>query len=392
MNLDGVQIVDLTWLLPGAYGTQLLTNMGARVIKIEPPGSGDYMRDIEYPLTRTIGRETSSSEDTAEFNAVNRGKESVTLDLKTTSGRQAFYRLIEESDGVVEAFRPGVTERLRIDYETLTEYNPDIVYCSLTGYGQTGEYSDRPGHDHNYLAFSGFLDLNRRDASQKPIFPGYPLCDMAGGLFTAFSMVSAVLSRELGNMGGNYIDVAMTDVMLSFSQLMVPMAQKTGVRPGDTMLTGKFPFLDVYRTADDEFVVLAAVEPKFWTEFCRAIGREDLVDEHLTDDPAIREEVRSELRMEFGSKTRAEWEELFDDSDIPVSPVLTLSEALDHPQTASRGLLDDEFTIGFPALVRNGSVSTERPAPSRGEDTEAVLKELGLAGDTIEQITGDQRG
>jgi crotonobetainyl-CoA:carnitine CoA-transferase CaiB-like acyl-CoA transferase len=389
MRLDGIQIVDLTWLLPGAYGTQLLADMGARVIKIEPPGSGDYMRGIEYPVTRPIGREADRAEDSAEFEAVNRGKESVTLDLKSEAGREAFYRLVAESDAVIEAFRPGVAERLDIDYDRLTEYNEDIVYCSLTGYGQTGAYRDRPGHDHNYLAFAGFLDLNRHTEDERPTFPGYPICDMAGGVFAAFSLVSALLSRELGQRGGNYIDVAMTDVVLSFAQLLVPMARKTDPRPGETMITGKFPFLDTYRTADGEYLVLAAVEGKFWAEFCRHIDRPELIEHHFAEDPDVREEVRTEVQSALESKTRAEWEEIFDGTNVPVSPVQTLAEALDHPQTRSRDLMDDETKVGFPAVVRRGLDRTRDEAPEQGGDTEAVLRELGLSDAAVSTIVGD---
>jgi len=387
MRLDGLQIVDLTWLLPGAYGTQLLADMGARVVKIEPPESGDYMRTIEYPVTEEIGRQAVGTEMSAEFEAVNRGKESVTLDLKTEVGREALYRLVAESDAVIEAFRPGVAERLKIDYDRLTEHHADLVYCSLTGYGQTGQYRDRPGHDHNYLAFAGFLDLNRHDEEQQPVFPGFPLCDMAGGLFAAFSLVSALLSRELGRTGGTYIDIAMIDVVLSFAQLMVPMARKTDLRPGETMITGKFPFLETYRTADGEYLVLAAVERKFWEEFCRRIDRPELIEHHFSENPEIREEVRAEVQSAIESKTRAEWEAVFDGTDVPVSPVQTLAEALDHPQIKSRNLMDDATKVGFPALVRHGLDRPPGTAPNPGADTEAVLREVGLSEAEIATIT-----
>lgn len=172
---------------------------------------------------------------------VNRGKRSVALDLKTEDGQHAFYKLVETADVVFEGFRPGVAERLEIDYDTLIDYNDDLVYCSLTGYGQNGPWADRAGHDLNYIALSGLLDMTRDSDDSKPQMPGFPIGDMASGLFAAFAITDALLSRELGNTKGEHIDISMTDVVASFSQSVAYQAftgDPTLPRPGKTALTG----------------------------------------------------------------------------------------------------------------------------------------------------------
>jgi len=213
--LDGVRVVDLTRLLPGPYATQLLADLGADVVKVESP-EGDYAR---YATPRLDG-------EGGIFSMVNRGKRSVALDLKDDDGLDAFYALLDEdgwdADAVVEGFRPGVADRLGIGYEDARERNEDIVYCSLSGYGQEGGASDEAGHDLNYAAYAGLLDMTRAGgADDEPAMPGFPVGDMAGGVFAALSVVSALLGRERGA-GGEYIDASMAESLLSFSQAVVP--------------------------------------------------------------------------------------------------------------------------------------------------------------------------
>ncbi|MFT4947646.1 MAG: alpha-methylacyl-CoA racemase, partial [Natronomonas sp.] len=230
MQLDSVRVLDLSRLLPGPYATQLLADAGAEVVKIEDTGSGDYARAMP-PYTE--------GGDGAIFDAVNRGKRSVALDLKSEGGQRALHRLAEDADVVLETFRPTVVDRLGIDYGSLRETNEALVYCSLTGYGQGGPLADRAGHDLNYIGRAGMLDLTREGEDARPQIPGYTVADIAGGLFAAFSIVSALLSRELGPGGGEYIDVSMTDVVLSFSQAVVqPVFEGEQPRPGEGELNG----------------------------------------------------------------------------------------------------------------------------------------------------------
>ncbi|MFC6991599.1 CaiB/BaiF CoA transferase family protein [Haladaptatus sp. GCM10025707] len=379
MDLAGIRVLDLTRLLPGPYATQLLSDLGADVIKVEDTNTGDYARSMPPLTDEGVG---------AVFDGVNRGKRSVAIDLKAERGQDAFYELVANADVVFESFRPGVTDRLGIDYDTLTEHNPDLVYCSLSGFGQSGPLADTVGHDLNYVALSGLLDMTRADENSPPQIPGYPTADMAGGLFAAFSIVSALLSRELGN-GGGYVDVAMTDVVLSFSHaLAAPAFDGETPRPGQTPLTGAYPWYDVY-AAKDGYVTIAALEPKFWRAFCEAVGRTDLISVHMTDDEAEREALRQELENLFAGKTRDEWESTLEGVEAAFCGVYTVSEALSHPQLQSRDVIrrpeSGRPRIGFPA-VTDRDVDTDESLPEQGEHTAVVLREIGFSAFEIDKL------
>jgi crotonobetainyl-CoA:carnitine CoA-transferase CaiB-like acyl-CoA transferase len=378
MQLDEIRILDLTRLLPGPYGTQLLADMGAEVVKIEPPGEGDYARAME-PIVDGIG---------GVFGSTNRGKQSITLNLKDERAQEILLTMAEEADVLFEQFRPGVVDRLGIDYETVRERNTDIVYCSLTGYGQTGPYSDRVGHDLNYVGYGGLLDMTRPDEDSSPVLPGYPIADMNGGLFGVFAILGALLSRELGH-GGEYIDVSMTDIVLSLSQSVAPMAfADADPRPGETVLTGKYPSYGVYETADDRYVALAALEPHFWENFCAAVDREDLVDAHHSSDPVEVAALEAELEALFRERTRDEWAADLAEAETMVSPVKTLAEAIEDPQIRSRDIIEEGSPprIGFPA---NGTDigETDESVPELGEHTAAVLRRHGI--ENLDELRAD---
>mgnify|MGYP006287816305 CR=1 FL=1 len=385
MRLDDVRVLDLTRLLPGPYATQLLADLGATVIKVERPEGGDAARHMGTAGESGNGR---------IFEAVNRGKRSVALDLKDEADREAFYDLVAEADVVFESFRPGVAERLGVDHDTLSAYNEDLVYVSLSGYGQDGPNADRAGHDLNYAGVTGLLDMTRRDASSPPTVPGYPAVDMSSGLFAAFSIVSALFDREAGG-GGSYVDVAMTDVVLSFSQIFAGQAlADDDPRPGETMLTGKYPCYDVYRTADERWLTVAALEPKFWHELCAAIDRPELVERHMSDDPAVRAAVRDALEDAFAERSLEAWLDDLDDVDTAVGGVYTVGEALDHPQTREREMVvtadDAPPRLGFPA--RSPAIeSVPTTVPGHGEHTAAVLRDAGVPSDVVEQVTRRDR-
>ena len=371
MQLDSIRVLDLTRLLPGPYATQLLVDMGADVVKVEDTESGDYARLVPPYTDEGVG---------AVFDAVNRGKKSVALDLKSEEGQEALLGLVEAADVLIESFRPGVVDRLGVDYETVSEHNEEIIYCSLTGYGQAGPLADSVGHDLNYVGRAGLLDLTREDEESPPQIPGYPIADMAGGLFAAFSTVSALLSRELGNGTGEYVDVAMTDVVLSFAQPVAYEALTDGdLPPGNTELTGALPWYSVYETADEEFVTFAALESQFYEAFCEAVGREDLMGKHNTADPAEREALREELAEIFQSRTRKGWVETLADVEASVEPVYSPSEAVDQEQVAARDLIwgAGRGRIGFPALGSDAPRDEGRPIPAQGEHTEEVLRAHG---------------
>lgn len=381
MNLDSVTVLDLTQLLPGPYATQLLADMGADVVKVEPLG-GDPARHLELTGDRPGGL----------FDAVNRGKRSIALDLKADGGRECFLQLAADTDVVIEQFRPDVVSRLGIDYDAVQARNPGVVYCSLSGYGQTGPRSGRVGHDLNYVATAGLLDLNRDEPGDEPVIPGVPIADMAGGMTAAMCILGALLSRELGDGTGEYLDVSMTDVVVSLSQLVAANALGgERVEPGGTALAGALPCYGVYETADGRYVTLAALEPRFWEEFCRVVDREDLVEYHWSSDEAIREELRTELAAIFRERTAEEWEDELGDADVMFAGVNTLNEALESELVAARGMVLDGIAgapsrVGFPAQSSAALDVPRTPAPALGAHTEAVLQEHGVDAETIARL------
>lgn len=378
MRLDGVSVLDLSRLLPGPYATQVLADMGADVVKIERPGTGDYARSM------------SAGDGPDVFGAVNRGKRSVTLDLETAAAREAFHDLAATADVVVESFRPGVADRLGVGYEAVSETNPDVVYLSLSGFGATGPHRDRAGHDLNYVAMAGLLSMTRTESGGRPAIPGFPIADMAGGLFGALSVLGALLSRELGDGGGEHLDVALADAVVALSQVVSARAL-AGEDPAarETSLTGRYPCYDVYETADGEWVTLAALEPAFWETFCEAIDRPDLVDRHMATDPAEREAVREAVADTFRERTRDEWEASLGDVDAMVAPVRSVREVLDGDQVRARGLLRSGPAgerVGVPIRTSGDLDPPDERLPDLGEHTEDVLAAHGYDEAAVERL------
>ncbi len=382
MNLEGIKILDMTRLLPGPYATMLLGDLGAEIIKIEGPGSGDYARDME-PKVNGTG---------APFLMLNRNKKAIELDLKKEKGKEVFFELVEEADVVFEQFRPGVVENLGVDYETVKEINPDVIYCSLSSYGQTGPYSDRGGHDLNYMAESGLIDMTR-SKDGKPAIPGFPISVMVAGQFSAFSIVSALLDRELHGSSGEYIDLSIFESLVSLSSPIAwqPLLFDEVPRGGETDLTGALPFYDIYRTKDGRYLALAAYEPEFWENFCELIGREELKDRQFAEGDE-REEVREIIKEEFRKKTLEGWMHSLKDEEVMISPVKNLKEVFEDEHLEERGLigkvdLDGRKIeqVGFPAKSDKDVNEFRHGPPGRGEHTREVLKGLGY---TDEEIDG----
>jgi len=300
MSLDGLRVLDLSRLLPGAYCTQLLQAQGATVTKVEPK-AGDPIRALPG--------------GPAYFDALHHGQEVVTIDLRSPSGRQDFLARVVDSDVLVEGFRPGRMERMELGYASLAALNPALVYCAITGYGSTGAMARRAGHDLNYLALSGALSLMPlRDGV--PAIPGLQVADLAGGLQAAFLIAAALAGREKTGRGRR-VEVSMMDLMRSWTAL--PRAvQRAGL--SGLPLTGELPCYHVYAVADG-FLTVAALEYPFWAEFCRAIDREDLKERQF--DPAAIDVVQARLL----TSTRDAWMARFGDRDVCVEPVLKLEES-----------------------------------------------------------------
>ena len=340
MPLAGIRVVDLTRLLPGAYCTMLLARLGADVIKVEEPGRGDYMRL-----------------DDAQFEAVNRNKRSIELDLKSERGKEVLLRLVDTAHVLVEGNRPGVMQRLGLGWDVLHARNPRLVMCSITGYGQGGPFASRAGHDLNYMAVAGGLGLNgEREGPPVPL--SVQVADIGGGgLQPALEILGALLAVERAG-EGRWIDVSMTDGAIGF--LAIAFASLAGgdrVTRGYARLTGRYPCYRVYECADGRYYSVAALEPKFWQTLCDAVERPDLIDARLSEELEAHEKVEEVFR----ARTRDEWDRIFDGLDVCCEPVLDIDEVAGHPQVKARG-----------SLNATGRV------PQLGEHTDEILRELGL--------------
>lgn len=327
--LAGIRVLDLSLQLPGPFCTLMMADHGADVIKVDEP----------EPRVRT----PFSAEDAPGLSPsdryLNRGKRSLTLNLKTDEGKEIFRTLAEHADVVVEGFRPGVTERLGVDYGTLSARNPRLVYCSISGYGQTGPMRNVAGHDINYTSYAGILGMSGR-AGGAPAIPPVQIADLFGGAMMALSGILMALISRQSTGKGRWVDVSMTDgslAMLAF-HAVGSLAGAPDPERGKMILTGMFPCYETYRCADGGYVSLGSLEAWFWKGLVSALGRDDLAGlQYATGEEG--ERVKKDLAAIFAGRTRREWERFFDGKDVCFSPVLGLSEALSHPNAAARGMV-----------------------------------------------------
>ncbi|HRP22736.1 MAG TPA: CaiB/BaiF CoA-transferase family protein [Thauera sp.] len=378
--LEGVRILDLTRLLPGPLATQHLGDYGAEIIKVEDTGAGDYARSMG-----AMGGDTSYF-----YQIVNRNKRSLRLDLKQAEGKALFLRLIEGADVVVEGFRPGVMDRLGLGYAVLAARNPRLVLCSITGYGQTGPYAERAGHDINYIGYAGVLDQIGA-AGGPPVLPNLQIGDLLGGTMAAVMGIMVALFDAQRSGRGRHVDVSMTDA--AFAHAIFPLAEvlATGrARPrGEDLVSGGVPCYGVYETADGRHMAVGALEEKFWHLLCDTLGRPDLKPGHLARGE-VGAQVRAELEAIFGSRSQQAWIEVFDRVDCCVTPVLRLEESLQDAQLRARNMVVDAGAIrqfGPPVHMDRMPWTEPRPAPARaGEDSEAILAALGVEGEELARL------
>ena len=386
--LAGLKVLDLTRLLPGPVATMHLADLGAEVIKIEDTGAGDYARSMG-PGERAAG----ASGDSLFFRMVNRNKKSLRLDLKQAAGVEVFMRLAKDADVIFESFRPGVVDKLGIGYETIRTVNPRIVYCAITGYGQTGPWAQLAGHDINYLATAGLLDqIGSHDgrASGPPSIPNLQIGDLLGGALTPLLGVLAAVIGAKSTGKGSHVDVAMTDAVLAHTifPLVTTLVYGQPAPRGADLLTGGVPCYGVYRTADARYLAVGALEPKFWQALCAAIDRPDLAPFGLaTGTEGGR--VKSELASLIASRPLAHWQPLFEAADCCVTPVLRLDEAMAHPQIAAREMVVEvgcTKQYAPPFKLSAWPWASAAPAPAVGADSGAVLRAAGYAESDIEQL------
>jgi crotonobetainyl-CoA:carnitine CoA-transferase CaiB-like acyl-CoA transferase len=392
LALEGLQILDITWQGPGPFCTMILGDLGAEIIKIGPPPTAGARQ-----ATREAGKREVA------YQATNRNKKSILLNLKSEEGRNIFYKLAKKADVIVEGFRPGVTKRLGIDYQTVSKINPKIVYCSITGYGQDGPYRDLPGHDINYISIAGALNLIG-EADRQPVIPLNVIADYgAGGMSAVVGILSALMAR--GKTGkGQYIDISLTDsVILLLTRVVLDHYFQSGVIPkrGEHYLGGAYPHYNVYEAKDGKFITIACLEPWLWENLCREIGREEFIPFSLTPghlpgptEDEKREEISSYLKQLFLTKTRDEWFELLSQKDVPIGKVYSLDEVFADPQVLHRKMVIEVEhptegkvkQVGI-AIKLSDTPGKVRSLPSlAGEHTNEILVSLGYSEQRISKL------
>ncbi|MBI5592944.1 MAG: CoA transferase [Deltaproteobacteria bacterium] len=366
--LTGITVLDISRLLPGPYGSMILADHGARVISIEDK------RFIADGFITTV----------------NRNKEHLSLDLKTPEGKEIFFRLVKTADVVMEGFRPGVVQRLGVDYETVCKVNPGIIYCSITGYGQTGPYVNRVGHDVNYLSAAGILDLIGAPDSP-PAIPGVQLADVAGGGMNAvIGILLALIARNQTGMG-QYIDISMTDGLLGFLSIPLYFHQMTRQLPtrSDAVLSHRYACYNTYETADGRSLSIGAVEHRFWKKLCEHLELTEFSD--LQYDDSRRLEIIDILRSVFRQKTLERWDSELGDLDICWGKVQNLEEVLKDPLFREREMVVDLEgkngktmpVIGIPVKLSRTPGKVRIPAVGFGESTVPILREIGYPEEDI---------
>jgi crotonobetainyl-CoA:carnitine CoA-transferase CaiB-like acyl-CoA transferase len=385
-----VRVLDLSRLLPGGFCSLLLADFGAEVLKVEDTGMGDYIR---WAPPFYDGADDSAK--SALYLALNRNKRSIRIDLKSERGREVLLALVREHDVLLESFRPGVLDRLGVGYERLREENAGLVYCAITGYGQDGPYSDRAGHDMNYLGLVGLLGLTGEPGGP-PIQAAGQIADVGGGaLMAAFGIMAALRERERSG-EGQLVDVSMADGALSWLAMVAGKYLADGVVPrrGELDLAGAYVCYRPYACSDGH-VSLGALEPKFWQAWCRGVGREDLVERQF-DGPSS--EAHADVEQVFAARTRAEWVAFAAEHDCCLEPVLDLDEALDSELVRAREMvveLDQPGAerpvrqLGPPVKLSRTPGAVERPGPALGEHTHEVLTALGYSDDEVAALEAE---
>ena len=379
LALDGIKIMNMCWIGPGAFCTEMLSDLGADVIRISDVDPGKHsalpMMVFEaYPglrNCRTLG-----------------------VNLKTEEGREVFRDLAKSADVMMEGFRPGVSKRLGIDYDTIKEINPRMVYASLSGYGQDGPYRDIVGHELNYMAISGLLDLTGPKGGT-PAIPGAVVADWSGGLSAGVGILAALIARDRTGKG-QFLDVSITDAITEVTSMQTnPYLYKRGIVPkrGETIWNGMYPWYNVYETKDKKHITIATLEPKFFANLCRLLSCEEFVP-HQFDEGEKRDEMFRFFGDKFKTKTRDEWVELLMYADTCFAPVLGIDEVEFDPQLIARQMIleSDHPTAGRLKQIGSMHKLSDSPVEVRnwvtgfGQHTEEILREIGYTDNHISEL------
>lgn len=378
MKLDGIKVVDLSLFLPGPMLTLMMADHGADVIKIEPRGEGEPTRDIGY----------KKNGFSVWFRNTHRGKKCLQLDLKSGEGKEIFFRLVKDADVLVEAFRPGVVDRLGVGYDAVKVLNPKIVYASISAFGQTGAYVKKPAHDLAVQAQAGVIALNE-GCDGKPTMPHMPVADAFASLTALSGILMALLrARETGH--GDYVDVAMLDSVLAWTPNVTGRIFATGEphTPKEERSWGGNAMYNLYECADGAWISLGGAEPKFARNLLEPLGRMDLFEYATREPGAEQEPLRAFLRETFKTKPRAAWIDWFADKDVAFTPVLNLKEAFADPNTCAREMLsfddDGNETVGTPINFRHEPAVIDPTISACGGDADDILAALGYGPDEVD--------
>jgi crotonobetainyl-CoA:carnitine CoA-transferase CaiB-like acyl-CoA transferase len=384
--LEGITILDLTRLLPGPYGTMLLGDLGAEVIKIEEPEQGDYARWYPPHINRLGSRHL----------LLNRSKKSIALNLKSQEGRSILLKMVEKgADALIEQFRPGVMDRLGVGYKDLEKVNSRLIYCSLTGFGQDGPYRDLAGHDINYIGIGGILGLTGPKGGP-PAIPGIQIADLvAGGLYSVIGILTALMARQKTGRG-QFVDISMLDGVVSLIPDAAALFFGEGESPrmGERRLTGGLPQYQTYRTKDGKYLAVGALEDKFWANLSRALGRPEWAHQVPKEREPRTQEIKEEMTRIFLTRTREEWLGILMKQDTCVTAVHSLEETFSDPQVLHRNMLVEIShpkagrikQIGVPIKFSETPGEARTPAPDMGEHTEEILEGLGYNRERIERL------
>ena len=384
--LKGLKVLDFSTLLPGPFATMMLADMGAEIIKVESPSREDLVKHLE-PIDDDIS---------AAFAHLNRSKRSLSLDLKQEEAKEVIYQLIQEYDIVVEQFRPGVMDKLGIGYDKLKEINPKIIFCSITGYGQTGPLKNRAGHDINYLSLSGVSSYSFR-RNQVPVPAGVQVADIAGGSMPAVIGILAAVYHRNQTGEGQHIDVSITDVSFSLNAMYGSgyLVAEMEPEPESLLLNGGY-FYDYYETKDNRYFSIASIEPKFQIMLCDLMGDKSLIQLSSSQRMEDQHAFKAKLRETFKQKTFNEWlTALGDDFDGCIEPVLHFSESVNHPQIKEREMVVSipkkqggvQKQIAFPIKFSKEQAKYQFTGVPTGYHSQEILEELGLDNGTILKLT-----
>lgn len=382
--LASLKVLDFSTLLPGPFASLLLADMGAQVLRVESPTRMDLVRVLPPHVDGT----------SASHAYLNRNKRCMALDLKQAEAVEVVKQLVQEYDIVLEQFRPGVMDKLGVGYEALKAINPKLIYVSITGYGQTGPFRDRAGHDINYLALAGVASYTgRRESGPLPL--GVQLADIGGGsLHGVMGLLAAVIHRQQTG-EGQQVDVSMTDCAFSLHGMAGAGYLAAGVEPEmEALALNGGSFYDYYRTRDGRWFSVGSLEPQFMQQFCAAIGRPELAARGLSPKPEDQQALKREIAIEFEKQDFAQWQERFAALDACVEPMLSLAEAVEHPQLRERGVVThvpnskggEQRQVACPIRFSAGLPEPRHIGAALGAHTAEVMAELGYSAEQVQAL------